>query len=76
MIFHFDDTGAGARVVVRSTFLKLNLKRKWEGELESMQSERYFQIAHEGWVMCVCVCVGRCRCSCVCLSAHRTHSEI
>eukprot|EP00802_Teleaulax_amphioxeia_P001214 Tamp_01215.p1 GENE.Tamp_01215~~Tamp_01215.p1 ORF type:complete len:920 (+),score=130.54 Tamp_01215:2552-5311(+) len=45
-----DNRNAAARVVVRPTFLKLNLKRKWEGELESMQSERYFQIAHEALI--------------------------
>mmetsp|Transcript_68100 Transcript_68100/g.99637 ORF Transcript_68100/g.99637 Transcript_68100/m.99637 type:complete len:190 (-) Transcript_68100:271-840(-) len=43
-------TGAreeAGRVVVRATYLKLNLKRKFQGELESMQSDRFFQIPHE-----------------------------
>ena len=48
LCFHCDDQGSGARVVVRSTFLKLNLSRKWKGELENMQSERYFQSETEG----------------------------
>ena len=36
-----------SKVVVRGTMLKLNLKRKYKGELESMREDAYFQMAHE-----------------------------
>lgn len=39
-----------SRMVVRQTYLKLNLKRKFEGELESMQDDgesRLLKVAHE-----------------------------
>ena len=41
----------GSRVVVRPTYLKLNLKRKYEGELESMQADTLVKGAHEAIVV-------------------------